>query len=48
MEALDQAVVLWVVGSGGDVFEADGLTQGLPDVAAELRASVRSDGCRSE
>ncbi len=45
VEALDQAITLRVVGRGGDVLDPNGLTQGSPDGAAELWASVGGDGC---
>ena len=45
VQALDKAVALGGVCSGGDVFHADGGAEGAPDGTAELRASVGSDGC---
>ncbi len=45
MQALDQASPLGVVRSDGDVLRADCGTEGVPDGATELRASIRGDGC---
>ncbi len=45
VQVLDQVVAFGVVGSGGDVLDANGLAQGVPDGTSKLRVSVGGDGC---